>query len=74
VNNMDNEGENAYFKGSTDEAIRHIREDVREMRKQLDCVCKDHERRLTSMESTMRVFKWLYGAVLGLLVYLGLKP
>lgn len=71
---MDNDNQDGYFKGSTEEAIRQIREDVRGMRKQLDRVCVDHERRLTGIESTVRAFKWLYGAVLGLLAYLGLKP
>ena len=70
---MDNQ-DNGYFKGSTEEAIRDIRRDIRQIRRRLDRVCINHEVRLTSIETAVRVFKWFYGAVLGLLVYLGLKP
>ena len=71
---MDDRHNNGYFKGTTDEAIRDIREDIRLMRSKLDRVCNDHEKRLTSMETAVRVFKWLYCAVLAMLAFIGLKP
>jgi uncharacterized protein YgfB (UPF0149 family) len=71
---MDNSQENGYFKGTTEEAIRDIREDIRQIRTKLDNICEDHEKRLTSIETAVRLFKWLYGAVITLLAFLGLKP
>lgn len=70
---MDNQ-ENDYFKGTTDEAIRDIRKDLRQIRRRLDRVCSDHEARLTKIETAVRVFKWFYASVITLLAYLGLKP
>jgi adenine specific DNA methylase Mod len=63
-----------YFKGSTEEAIRDIRSDLKRIRVKLDRVCDDHERRLTAIESAVRLFKWLYGAFIAFLTYLGFKP
>lgn len=71
---MDSSHENGYFKGTTEEAIRDIREDIRQIRAKLDNICEDHEKRLTSIETAARLFKWLYGAVIALLAFLGLKP
>lgn len=71
---MDNSQENGYFKGTTEEAIRDIREDIRQIRTKLDNICEDHEKRLTSIETAVKLFKWLYGAVIALLAFLGLKP
>lgn len=71
---MDSLQENGYFKGTTEEAIRDIREDIRQIRTKLDNICEDHEKRLTSIETALRLFKWLYGAVIALLAFLGVKP
>lgn len=67
--------ENDYceFKGSTQEALNDIREDVRFIRKRMDTLCMDHEARIKSMETTAKVFKWLYAALLAFLAYIGVK-
>ncbi len=71
---MTNERDDGYFKGSTDEAIRDVREDIRGIRRDLDRVVRDHENRLTTIETAVRLIKYLYGAALGLLAWLGVRP
>jgi len=62
------------FKGVTSQSISEIREDVRVIRKKLDHVCVDHERRLWSLESNARLSRWIFMAILALLTFLGLRP
>ena len=68
------EGDYCEFKGTTQEAISDIREDVKFIRARMETLCVDHEARIKSMEASARVFKWLYGALLAFLAYMGVKP
>jgi len=67
-------GDYGEFKGSTQQALREIHEDVRIIRDRLDHICIDHERRLGTVESGARYFRWIFMAMLALLTYLGFKP
>ena len=71
---MIEDGEYGEFKGTTQQAIREILDDVKHIRERVDSLCVDHETRLVTLENGVRFSKWVFGAILAILTYLGVKP
>ena len=58
------------FKGTTKEAIRDVRKDVKYIRAQMDKIVEmtvNHEKRLVRIESSGKMAKWAFGALIAIM-------